>query len=302
MNRPDLKDPNDWLYAACSMIIAAIILLTSVIALGYLIVMAPSHAHELNEGEDAEGYGPTIICTIIFVVCLALIIRDLVRRMRGCPRGEMAQRYMGTSMGHASVLFGLMMIMTLIAIGAVYLFGQEVTEDFIDKMTDYQNIASMMEAGPTEEILFRLGLIGIPMLIICAFMHRARLKDIMGGFGMSKIALIPLLISAILFGLAHIEGWSIMKFPDTFISGLIFGYVYIEHGLHVTIVAHSAFDILSSLSIIFGETACNVLMVAVMVLGVVLLVRSVIGYRRYIPENKIHEPFDGTLLEMWERD
>jgi hypothetical protein len=139
------------------------------------------------------------------------------------------------------------------------------------------------------------------MVIICAFMKRADAKDVLGGFGMSRIAAVLLFISAVLFGLAHLDGWSIMKFPDTFISGLLFGYVYIEYGLHVTIVAHSAFDMLSSMEIIMGEIPATVLMALVIAAGAVLTVRSVFKFRDYIPEKRIHDRFEGSLLEMWER-
>ena len=301
MERPNLRDPDDWLYAVCSMTIAVIILAASFIGLIYLIVLAPSEAHVLNEGEDADGYGQTIICGIAFVASLALVISDLVRKMRGCPRGEVSERFMGTSMGHTSVLFGVMMVTTLVSIGLVYLFGEEVTQSFIDEMSDYENIASMMSAGPIEEFVFRFLLIGVPMVIICAFMKRASAKDVLGGFGMSRIAAVLLFISAVLFGLAHLDGWSIMKFPDTFISGLLLGYVYIEYGLHVTIVAHSAFDMLSSMEIIMGEIPATVLMALVIAAGAVLTVRSVFRFRDYIPEKKIHDRFEGSLLEMWER-
>lgn len=301
MNRPNLRDPNDWLYAVCAAIIAVIILTASFVGLIYLIALAPSEGHVLDDRDNTEGSVFTIICGIIFAACLALVIRDLVRHMRGCPSEELSERFMSTSMGHSSVLFGVMMVTTLISIGMVYLFGEEVTQTFIDEMTDYENIASMMCAGPIEEFVFRFLVIGVPMVIICAFMHRARAKDLLGGFGMSWTAFILLFISAFLFGLAHIDGWSIMKFPDTFVSGLLFGYVYIQYGLHVTIVAHSAFDILSSLELIFGEVFGTVLMAVVIAAGAVLLIRSLIKWREYIPKERIHEPFDGSVPEMWER-
>ena len=38
------------------------------------------------------------------------------------------------------------------------------------------------------------------------------------------------------------------------------------------------------------------------ILGIVLTVRSLLKIRTYIPENMLHEPFEGSLIEMWEKD
>ena len=300
MKRPNLKDPNDWLYALCSAIAAVFILATSAIALVYLIVMAPSEAHVLGEGEDPVGYEMPIICGIVFTVCLILVVKDLIKRMRGCPREEMCGRYMGTWMSRTATLFSLMIFTTIVVIGPIYLLGSEITEDFIGKMTTYENIASMMIAGPEEEFIFRVLLIGLPMIVICALTHRFRFRDVIGGFGTSRAALVLILISAVLFGLAHIDGWSVMKFYDTFVSGLLLGYVYVQYGVHVTIVAHSALDMISSMDLLFGEFGLLPLYFTVG-LGAVLMVRSLFKIREYIPKNNLHEPFDGSLLEMWER-
>ena len=299
MKLPDLKDPNDWLYALCSIITAVLILATSVICLGYLIVLAPSDAHVLDEGEEAVGSWLLILCAAIFLICLALVIRDFVRRMKGCPREERIPRYMGTAMGHSGVLFAVTAVFTIIVIGFSNLIGEAISENFIEKMSDYEIIASMLIAGPTEEIPFRMLMIGLPMVVVCAVMHRASIKDIMGGFGMSWAAFVFLIISSVAFGLVHLDGWSFMKFPDTFITGLLFGYVYIEYGLHITIVVHSAFDMMSSLEVILGEFG-EIPMLATMVLGGILLIRLCFKAKSYKPVRKVHEPFDGGLLEMWD--
>ena len=99
----------------------------------------------------------------------------------------------------------------------------------------------------------------------------------------------------------HLDGWSLMKFPDTFISGMLFGYVYIQYGIHASIVMHSAFDLLATYDMFYDGMGTHP-MIVLSVLGAILLVRSLLKFREYIPENNLHEPFDGGLLEMWERD
>ena len=301
MKAPNLRDPDDMLYVVCSAITAALILITSVVGVAYLLINAPSEAHVLDEGEDAVGSGLTVFCGIVFVICLALVIRDYIRLMRGCPPEERRHRYMRSAVGQSGTLFAVTAFFTIVVVGISYLIQAEISEDFIDKMSDYENIASMLIAGPMEEILCRMLLIGLPVAVVCAVKGRWSAKDIMGGFGMSKVAAVFLFISAMVFGLMHLEGWSFMKFPDTFITGILFGYVFIERGLHVTIFVHSAFDMMSSMEIIFGEVG-ELPMLVCMALGAVLLVRSVFKAKSYIPENNLHERFEGGLLDMWDRE
>ena len=32
------------------------------------------------------------------------------------------------------------------------------------------------------------------------------------------------------------------------------------------------------------------------------LIRSILNYRNYIPQKNLHDPFEGKLLEMWEKE
>lgn len=118
---------------------------------------------------------------------------------------------------------------------------------------------------------------------------------------MSRIAAALLFVSATVFGLMHLDGWTFMKFPDTFISGILFGYVYIQYGIHATVVMHSAFDMTACFDL-FAEGTGTGLIVFMAVLGAVLLVRSAMRYREYIPDKNLHEPYDGGMLALWERD
>jgi len=55
------------------------------------------------------------------------------------------------------------------------------------------------------------------------------------------------------------------------------------------------------LEIIMGEIPATVLMALVVIAGAVLTVRSIFKFRDYIPEKTIHDRFEGSVLEMWER-
>lgn len=298
----DLKDPDNTLYIWCAMAATAILLAGTVVSLVYIVVAAPSEAYALTSGDDSPGVAYPVICGIILLACLALLIRDLLKRTRGRPRGERLLGFMDSPICKAGMLCAVISFTTVVILLFSSLIGEEITESFLDDMTDYELMVSMMIAGPEEEITCRALIIGLPMVLICAIKgHKGCAKDILGGFGMSRAALVLLVISSAFFGALHLSGWSIMKFPDTFIAGMVFGYVYIQYGLHASIFAHSAFDMIASFDM-FVEGSGTALVVTLAVLGVVLFVRSMLKFRDYLPSENLHEPFGGSLIEMWERD
>ena|GEM_PF-1395066 len=79
-----------------------------------------------------------------------------------------------------------------------------------------------------EEVIFRLVL--IPMFYIL--------------FGNVILAIT---LSAALFGLAHVV-YGGMKFIDSFITGLLWGWAFLAIGIEVTILAHMTHNFLSTMS------------------------------------------------------
>ena len=99
------------------------------------------------------------------------------------------------------------------------------------------------EAAVWEEIAFRLVPFGLPMMV-AALLCRQKdfLKYPLGGFGVSKLSLVLLFISAIIFGYAHVGGWGLWKMVPASLGGLVFGYLYMRFGIHASIVGHMVND------------------------------------------------------------
>jgi hypothetical protein len=102
----------------------------------------------------------------------------------------------------------------------------------------------LADASVWEEIVSRVMFIGIPLLIFhpSKKWNLERFKVLFGGsgsFGTAEVALI--LISSSFFGLAHL-GWGAWKVIPTFVTGALFGYLYIRVGLHAAIAMHFLFD------------------------------------------------------------
>jgi len=71
---------------------------------------------------------------------------------------------------------------------------------------------------------------------------------LLGGTGLSYAALFLIVFSSMIFGLAHIPLWGVWKSFQTFIMGLIFGYIFMKYGVYAAIALHFLADYLSSIS------------------------------------------------------
>ena len=102
----------------------------------------------------------------------------------------------------------------------------------------------------TEELGFRVMLIGIPLLLI--FAHKSSIKFFFSVLWhpynnlhimQHKRAISIIIVVGLFFGLAHIisgEPWSEGKFAQATISGIIIGWVYYRYGLISAILVHWA--------------------------------------------------------------
>jgi hypothetical protein len=129
-----------------------------------------------------------------------------------------------------------------------------ITFNLLDQSTPAPSILSegtpvhfrmlmLAEASVWEEIVARIGYIGIPLVIIGIFRGR---NGIAGGLlgGTARIGMVEsllILASASLFGIAHL-GWGPWKVLPTFVSGLLLGYLFVKVGVHASIVVHFLID------------------------------------------------------------
>jgi membrane protease YdiL (CAAX protease family) len=88
--------------------------------------------------------------------------------------------------------------------------------------------------------------IGVPMMLISFAVTRKKesLRCLLGGFGMSTTAVVLILISGVIFGLAHSSGWDgqAWKILTTAIMGIFLGYLFVRFGLYAAILLHFITD------------------------------------------------------------
>ena len=125
------------------------------------------------------------------------------------------------------------------------------------------------EAGVNEEIVFRVFWFGIPMMIV-ALIYRDKhfLRYLWGGFGASKVAVLFLILSSIIFACAHVEGWGLWKLFTVLPGGLIMGYLYMRFGLHASIMFHLINDLMAVWTM-ESEILGSVLMMLILLTGAI---------------------------------
>lgn len=145
----------------------------------------------------------------------------------------------------------------------------------------------LAEASVWEEIVTRVMFIGLPLMLFAGRGQKwsKRVVGLLGGqgkFGNGEVILV--LVSSSIFGLAHI-GWGPWKVVPTFVSGALFGYLYIKVGLHAAIAMHFLFDYSNFIFYHFEELPYlpyNMLYIFMLLVGGFFLARIIVGLKWWL--------------------
>ena len=160
-----------------------------------------------------------------------------------------------TALFEVSVLFCVLFIWEYVFVLILTFAGVKI--DTLPERETWQWMYELLEASVWEEIITRILLIGLPMAIVALAWKRegkGSWKYLFGGFGFSKISLVFILFSAIIFGAGHLNSWGSWKFFTTFAFGLIAGYLFCKYGVYATIIMHFMTDYLSAESWLLGSS------------------------------------------------
>lgn len=139
------------------------------------------------------------------------------------------------------------------------------------------------EAAVWEEVVSRVMYIGLPMLVAALLLKKEKCwRYLLGGFEMSRLAVVLIMISALVFAFAHMDSWGFSKVIPVFLGGVLFGYLFVRFGVYAGIIMHFLTDYL----VVASTTApilSSVIMLGLMVLGFVSLMY--ILYRLYLNRN-----------------
>ena len=221
------------------------------------------------DGAVAQAYFVLIMATIL--ISVALVLYQSIRKMRPRADGDTSEAE-NTPLYSIGMLFGSGIILELIIMGIMTVFGHGLsTPEWIGEMSLGETVFDMAEAAFIEEIASRMVIIGVPIaLLALCYGKRDFLMYLLGGFGMSRVALILLIASTIIFAYAHVGSWGFEKFLPTLVGGLCLGYLYIKYGIHASIVFHFLTDYMSVMLQI-NEVVTAAWLLIILVAGVVCL-------------------------------
>ena len=122
---------------------------------------------------------------------------------------------------------------------------------------------------------------------------------------MSKVAAVLIVVSSVLFGLAHYDGWGWSKVPLTMFGGLLFAYVYTEHGLYASIIMHTANDTILTLTYSGLSVLSVVAEFSLIGLGFLVILHWILHPNRELTDFKnmatFPEKLENNLIEQWKR-
>ena len=246
-----------------------------------------------------------ILDVLIEVACVLYGLWRLYTLLQERPEDYPAQATAGISIATAALAISL--FVSLIGIILSALLGQAPDTSWINDYSTYLIVYLVTHAGVSEELMFRVLFIGFPMAIIALILNRDKRswQYLLGGFGMSKIAVVLIVFSSVLFGLAHYNGWGWSKVPITFFGGIVFAYVYTEYGLYASIIMHTANDTLLTLTYGGLSLLSVVAEFSLMILGAIVMIYWILHPNREVLDFKnmqmFPEKLEHNLIEQWKR-
>jgi|GEM_PF-1066322 len=213
-----------------------------------------------------------VIMATVLIAGAIMLFYDSRSIFKG-GRTEDAKKFTDTPLFGLSLLLGSTMLIEVIVSLALTASGNpiEVPEGIVN-LDLSQALLLFTEAAFWEEICFRLILFGVPMMVIAAI---AGQKDFykypFGGFGVSRIGVIMMVITAIVFAYAHVDSWGLSKMVTVTIGGLVFGYLYMKYGIHVSMVGHMITDYSMVLMLAISDTFAALLLLGILGTGLICI-------------------------------
>ena len=257
---------------------------------------------ELYVAGQIGGLSLQLFWVLQFAILLASAF-ILFRQSAGAlKQGDVVEAVSGTPIYHVAMLLCAALLLNVIIVlpGMGSVEVSDHPAGFVpEALYAYAN------AAVWEEVIARVAFIGVPMTVLAACHLRKDFpRYLLGGFGMSRLALVLIFVSAIVFGFAHMPGWGLWKVLPTFISGFAMGYLYVRFGIHASIMFHFAVDYMGVLAVGPAALVVSLIMFAIIALGIpsiIVLARNIWTNRSGLKEMPAVMPADQDSI-FWRRD
>ena len=213
-----------------------------------------------------------VFISVTAIVCTALFLwrsKDAFRF--GSP--DYMENTRTTPLFWMGLLFGSSMLLETILNGIFTIFGMGVeTPESLINLTLEQALMLFTQAAVWEELMFRVLLFGLPVAIAGYVLRQeGSWRHLFGGFGSSRLTVVLLIASSLLFSLAHTDSWGVMKIFTVVIGGFMLGYLYMRFGLYAAIVCHMLNDFTMVWMLGIGEAFASLLLLGIIGLGLLNL-------------------------------
>lgn len=185
---------------------------------------------------------------MVILLCLITAIHKFAVKIKAAGRIDDADAVEDTAFFWVGVFLSASIFISFIVSLIVLLSGSDLNTPDFGNM--FEQMFSLADAGVWEEIVARVVYIGVPMVLISLVVTKKKesVMCLFGGFGMSRTAVALIIISGMIFGMAHYPGWEnqLWKVVTAGIMGVFLGYLFVRFGLYASILLHFVNDYLSS--------------------------------------------------------
>ncbi len=173
-----------------------------------------------------------------------------------------------------SMMFSAYLALVIVVAAIQGAAGYVITApDGLPLGTEPEALLSYANAAVWEEIASRLVPIGIPMVIVAMLSGKRDFpRYILGGFGVTKVGIVLIILSATIFGLAHLDSWGWAKVAPMVIGGLMMSYLYVRFGIHASIIFHFITDYSGIALAAVGEQIFSFIFILIAVIGFISVV------------------------------
>ncbi len=236
------------------------------------------------------GLSVQIAWILIVIAIFASVVAVTAHSLRDYRRAEggPAEKLQATPFYWVCATFAASLVLS-VAINLVEMalgYGIDVSGDLSVGNTP-EALFDYADAAVWEEVISRIVPIGIPMTVVALLCRRKGWwRCLVGGFGMSKLSVVLIVVSALMFGFAHEGGWGIGKVIPAFVTGLLLGWLYVRFGVHASILFHFLTDYLAVIAYTGLMVPVSLILVCLLLLGCVCVAMLALRLWRFLPEAK----------------
>lgn len=210
-----------------------------------------------------------IFVVIVILICVAIGLMKLFEAYCESKNNKTPQSIEKSGLFWVSVFLCGTLFFSFVYNIILLLLGTSIDASWLDEYTITELFFLVVDAAVWEEIITRMMYIGIPMVIASLILtkNKSSWKYLFGGFEMSKLAIILIIFSGIIFGIAH-SGWGIEKILPSTLVGFVLGYLFVKFGIYASILFHFINNAMSTISWIgFGDVGLGLITLIIIGLG-----------------------------------